>query len=240
MMKLLIVTLVAMTAVIANDHHDYKDPSKFAGWLKDVQKSHEFAHMTAEDKLLYSQLIQAAEQGSAALTTFINSQTFDKIVGLIDHLDKDDIPHFEGYLAAHLQGTTTTAPVKRQSGSDLFSFLRDLHLMHKVEEDLSHSDMRVFLEIMYAAEHDTLTQYIDNKGYGPVLDLMSQIDKDQTRDFDKLLMRHLEHEAAMSQMKTTVGAIVVSTPAPVMASTVAPMASTPAPVMASTAAPVVV
>ncbi|XP_046369539.2 uncharacterized protein LOC124144257 [Haliotis rufescens] len=210
MMKFLIVALVAMTAVIADHHHDYKDPSKFADWLKDVQKSHEFAHMTPEDKLLYSQLTQAAEQGSAALTTFIDSQTFDKIVGLIDHFDDDDIPHFEAYLAFHLHGTITAAG-KRQSGSDLFSFLRDLHLMHKIEDDLSHSDMRVFLEIMFAAEHDTLTQYIDKKGYGPVLDLMSQIDSDESHGFDLLIMRHLEHEAAMSQMKSTVGTNVVST-----------------------------
>nr|ABO26591.1 putative perlucin 2 [Haliotis discus discus] len=192
MMKFLIVALVAMTAVIADNHHDYPDPSKFADWLKDVQKSHEFADMTPDDKLLYSQLIQAAEQGSAALTTFIDSQTFDKIVGLIDHLDDDDIPHFEAYLAYHLHGTIT----KRQSDSDLFSFLRDLHLMHKIEDDLSHQDMQVFLEIMYAAEHNNLTQYIANKGYGPVLDLMSQIDKDESHGFDMLIMRHLEHEAS--------------------------------------------
>ncbi|XP_046542702.1 uncharacterized protein LOC124253030 [Haliotis rubra] len=266
-MKLLVVVMVAVTAVMANSHHDYTDASKFADYLKDIRKSHEFAHMDATEQALYQQLIQAAEQGSASLTSFISAQTFANIIRLIDHLDKDDIPHFEGYLEAvsskllvPLAITSAASPnnrsyqlktmkdvfsfldQKRQSGSDLFSFLRELHLAHKIEDDLSHADMRVFLEILYAAEHNTLTQYIDQKGYAAVLDLMSQIEDDQVHGFDQLLIRHLEHEAAMSQ--TTVGTIVVSTPAPVM-TTPAPMMSTAAPVMTtaapmmSTAAPVV-
>ncbi|XP_067683179.1 uncharacterized protein [Haliotis asinina] len=212
MMKLLVVAIVTVTAVMANDHHDYTDPKKFADYLKDIRKSHEFANMDAAEQDLYQKLIQAAEQGSASLTTFISTQTFANIIRLIDHLDEDDIPHFEGYLEAHLQqgsGSGSTVVVKRQAGSDLFNFLRELHLAHKIEDNLSHADMRVFLEILYAAEHNTLTKYIDQKGYAAVLDLMSQIEDDEVHGFDQMLLRHLEHEAAMSQ--ATAGTIVVST-----------------------------
>ncbi|XP_067685470.1 uncharacterized protein [Haliotis asinina] len=218
-MKFLIVALVSVTAVIADHHHHvYTDPSKFADWLKDIEKSHEFFNMVPTEKLLYSELVMAAEQGSAALTAFIKAQTFDKIIRLIDHFDKDDIPHFQGYLAAHLNGGSILG--KRQSGSDLFNFLRELHLAHKIEDHLSHADMRVFLEILYAAEHNTLTQYIDQKGYAAVLDLMSQIDEDEAHGFDRMIIRHLELEAAMT--KTTVGTIVVTSP-PAVVSTAAPV-----------------
>ncbi|XP_067683924.1 uncharacterized protein [Haliotis asinina] len=222
-MKLLVVVLVAaVTAVMADDDHDhghdhdYTDPSKFADYLKEIEKSHEFFNMVPTEKLLFSELIMAAEQGSAALTAFIKAQTFDKIIRLIDHFDKEDIPHFEGYLAAHLVGGSIFG--KRQSGSDLFNFLRELHLAHKIEDDLSQADMQVFLEILYAAEHNTLTQYIDQKGYAAVFDLMSQIEDDEVHGFDQMIIRHLEMEAAM--IKSTVGTIVVSTAVPVVASTV--------------------
>ncbi|XP_046542712.1 uncharacterized protein LOC124253040 [Haliotis rubra] len=240
-MKLLLVAVVAVTAVMADDHHhdhhhDYTDSYKFADYLKDIEQSHEFFSMNPTEKLLYSELIMAAEKGSADLTAFIKAQTFDKIIRLIDHLDKDDIPHFEGYLAAHLTGGSIFG--KRQSGSDLFNFLNELHLAHKIEDDLSDADMQVFLEILYAAEHNTLTQYIDQKGYAAVLDLMSQIDDDEVHGFDQLIIRHLEMEAKMTE--TTVGTIVV-TSLPVVVSTAAPVVvSTAAPVVVSTAAPVVV
>ncbi|XP_046542714.1 uncharacterized protein LOC124253041 isoform X1 [Haliotis rubra] len=218
-MNLLLVAVVAVAAVMADDHHhDYTDPSKFADYLKDIEKTHEFFNMAPTEKLLFSELIMAAEQGSADLTAFIKAQTFDKIIRLIDHLDEDDIPHFESYLAAHLKGSSILG--KRQSGSDLFNFMRELHLAHKIEDDLSHADLRVFLEILYAAEHNTLTQYIDQKGYAAVLDLMSQIDKDQAHGMDNMIIRHLEMEAKMT--KTSVGTIVVTSP-PVVVSTAAPV-----------------
>ncbi|XP_046542716.1 uncharacterized protein LOC124253041 isoform X3 [Haliotis rubra] len=217
-MNLLLVAVVAVAAVMADDHHhDYTDPSKFADYLKDIEKTHEFFNMAPTEKLLFSELIMAAEQGSADLTAFIKAQTFDKIIRLIDHLDEDDIPHFQGYLAAHLGGSIFG---KRQSSSELFSFMKDFQLAHKIEDDLSHTDLRVFLEILYAAEHNTLTQYIDQKGYGPVLALMSQIDDDEAHGFDQLIIRHLEMEAKMT--KTSVGTIVVTSP-PVVVSTAAPV-----------------
>ncbi|XP_067684215.1 uncharacterized protein [Haliotis asinina] len=194
-MKLLVAAVVLVAAAMADDHHhDYTDPSKFADYLKDIQKSHEFQYMSMDAQTLFRNLISAAEQGSAALTAFIKAETFDKIIRLIDHLDEDDIPHFEGYLAAHLNGGIG----KRQTGSDLFNFMRDLQLIHKIDDDLSPADMQMFLQIVYAAEHNTLTQFIEKTGYGPVLDLMAQIDDDEAHDIDQLIIRHLEYEASLA------------------------------------------
>ncbi|XP_046542718.1 uncharacterized protein LOC124253045 [Haliotis rubra] len=195
-MNLLIVALVVVTAVLADDHHhDYTDPSKFADYLKDIRKSHEFQYIPIEEQALFEKLVSAAEQGSTELTAFIKAQTFDKIIRLIDYLDDDDIPHFEGYLAYHLGGTILG---KRQSGSDLFNFLKDLELIKKIDDDLSPADLQMFLQLVYAAEHNTLTQYINKTGYGNVLELMAQIDDDEAHGFDQLIIRHLEYEASLA------------------------------------------
>nr|AEQ16378.1 perlucin 2 [Haliotis diversicolor] len=201
-MKLLIVAVVAVTSVMADSHHHYPDTSKFHDYLKDIQESKEFQYMPIEAQVLYGKLITAAEQGSAALTAIIKAEGFDNILRLIDYLDEDDIPHFEGYLAAHLNGGIVLG--KRQSGSDLFNFMKDLQLVHKIDDDLSHADMQLFLQLLYAAEHNNLTLFIENTGYGPILDLMAQVDDDEHQAFDELIITHLAYEATQA---TTVSAV---------------------------------
>ncbi|XP_071083132.1 uncharacterized protein [Haliotis cracherodii] len=215
-MKFILVTALLVVAVVADQHHDYTNSSLFADYLNEIRDSDDFKRLPGDSQTLFNNLVSAAVQGSTELTALLDEIGFVKLLELFDLLDEDDIPHLEGYLSAHLRpgfvdvspksdilttpgilSTTGAISKKRQSQQDLYSFMKDLHIINLILEDLNDIDKQIFIEMMFAAQHDQLTQYIATKGYSAVLLLMSNVDADQAKEFNHLVEEHLKKEAAM-------------------------------------------
>ncbi|XP_046369540.2 uncharacterized protein LOC124144258 [Haliotis rufescens] len=222
-MKFVLVTALLVVAVVADQHHDYTNSSLFVDYLNEIRDSDDFKRLPGDSQTLFNSLVSAAVQGTTELTALIDQIGFVKLLELFDLLDEDDIPHLEGYLSAHLRpgfvdavsptsdilttpgilSTPGAISKKRQSQQDLFSFMKDLHIINLILEDLNDIDKQIFIEMMFAAQHDQLTQYIASKGYSAVLLLMSNVDADQAKEFNHLVEEHLKKEAAMAAMVGT-------------------------------------
>ena len=57
---------------------------------------------------------------------------------------------------------------------DLFTWMDELHTIHKIQDDLDHRDREIFMKMMYAAEHNMLTKFINDTGYGEVFRILSR------------------------------------------------------------------
>ncbi|XP_012942345.1 uncharacterized protein LOC106012815 [Aplysia californica] len=72
----------------------------FVAYLKEIQTHRSFQSLSIEDKVLFAELVQAAETDT--LQAFIDRVTLLKVVELMDRMYYVDAQKFSGYLAEHL------------------------------------------------------------------------------------------------------------------------------------------
>jgi len=174
MMKLCVSAL--LLAVAAGSLVDF---------LESIQKHSSFQHLSSDDKLLFGQLVVAAENNE--LTEFIDRVGLSDVLKLMDHMSQYDAERFAAYLAEHSNYThhahghedvinkrdfgLDSSKDKRED-EDHHSSLWNLLHGHYHSVQLPEQEKNTLSGLMDAARHHRVTQYIDQVGYGAVFGLL--------------------------------------------------------------------
>jgi len=80
----------------------------FLDFLKEVEQHSSFRHLSQEDKLLFAELVQYAEESPDGLKNFLDRTDISDTIKLLDHLNSYDSLRFAAYLAEHQNWTHHT------------------------------------------------------------------------------------------------------------------------------------
>ncbi|KAK7499578.1 hypothetical protein BaRGS_00009230, partial [Batillaria attramentaria] len=178
----------------------------FVEFLESLQHHHSFQRLSVEEKLLFSELVLAAEEG--ALEAFIDKKGLVNVISLMDHMSQYDAQKFEAYLAEHLNYThhlpdngdvinkreehhhqhvnAGQAAESRDNNWLQFShYLQNLHSQYY--DSLPEQERQTYYALADAAEHGNMTEYIDQVGYGAIFGLLEYLDYQHANQLYELL-----------------------------------------------------
>lgn len=180
------------------------------------------------EKLLFSQLVVAAEEGT--LESFIDDKGLVNVIQLMDHMSQYDAQKFEAYLAEHLNYTHhlpsnndvvnkrdydddddhnkhsgggaaggRDGDTNEHNWQDFSNYLQSLHTQYY--EGLPEQEKQTYHGLMNAAQHQNMTQYVDDVGYGPIFGLLESLDYTHANELYNLLEAGLAASAPASVQK---------------------------------------
>ncbi|XP_076469654.1 uncharacterized protein LOC143299981 [Babylonia areolata] len=174
----------------------------FLDFLTELQQHHSFQRLPNEEKLLFGELVVAAENDE--LKDFIDRVGLVRVLKLMDHMSHSDAEKFAAYLAEH-SNYTHHAPDhgdvinKRQDDDEdqhgnLYSYLSVLHSSYY--HRLPAQEQETLQRLTYAAQHRHLTEYLSTVGYGPVFGLLEQLDDPHAFEVSRLIENVLAAESS--------------------------------------------
>nr|KAG5708516.1 hypothetical protein BaRGS_026243 [Batillaria attramentaria] len=130
----------------------------FVEFLDSLQNHHSFQRLSQEEKLLFSELVLSAEEGT--VSDFIDRVGLGSVIKLMDHMSSYDAQKFEAYLAEH-------------------------HLRYF--DHLPQPERQTYHDLMEASDNGNLTDYIHQVGYGPIFGLLEHLDYTHSNEVYHLL-----------------------------------------------------
>jgi len=178
----------------------------FVDFLTQLQGHHSFQRLSAEEKLLFGELVVAAENDE--LTQFIDRAGFTDVLKLMDHMSSYDAELFAAYLAEHSNYTHhanghENVINKREDNDEhrhhnsLWDYLNSAS-SHANYNHLPAAEKATADGLRKAVQNHQLTAYVDQVGYGAVFGLLEQLDGDNLNTALHNLERALEAEAAQA------------------------------------------
>lgn len=178
----------------------------FVDFLVSIQSHHSFQRLPEGDKLLFGQLVVAAENNE--LTEFIDRVGLVPVLKMMDHMSSYDAEKFAAYLAEH-SNYTHHAPdhgdVINKRSEDLAKRAHDHHdslhdymmgLHSPYYQHLPEQEKQTFNGLVQAAANKQLTAYLATIGYGPVFGLLEHLDDNHAFEVHQLIENALTAEAA--------------------------------------------
>jgi len=162
-----VLMLGALAAVAAGSFLDF---------LNDIRGHSSFQRLPSEDKLLFGQLVVAAENDE--LREFIDRVGLTSVLKLMDHMSQYDAERFSAYLAEHsnythhAHGHEDVINKRDDDDDDHHSKLWNLlhgryHSVH-----LPSQEQQTLGGLMQAAHDRKVTQFIDQVGYGAIFGML--------------------------------------------------------------------
>lgn len=176
-------------------------------FLTQLQSHHSFQRLSAEEKLLFGELVVSAENDE--LKEFIDRAGVDNVLKLMDHMSQYDAELFAAYLAEHSNYTHHAhghddVINKRDSDNDHHSDDHHHNLWYYLTQHTSYyshlpaEEEATFNALKQAAEDHTLTSYIDQVGYGAVFGLLEHLDSSHSDEVNRMIQNALAAEASSS------------------------------------------
>eukprot|EP00916_Digyalum_oweni_P019423 GHVL01032312.1.p1 GENE.GHVL01032312.1~~GHVL01032312.1.p1 ORF type:complete len:214 (+),score=9.06 GHVL01032312.1:53-694(+) len=179
--------------------------SDFTAFLNEIPQHASFQRLAEPERLLFAELIMAAEISKDELKVFIDREGILKVIQLVDHLSDADAHKFAEYLAQHmgyhtdshewhhLQGWLGGRPHgghgnKRDSEPDRDQHWNNLYgIMHDLQRDgyfhhLPDHDRHTLEGLMKAVNDRAVQQYIDSVGYGAIFGLLNDINTEHAHE----------------------------------------------------------
>jgi len=182
--------LLAFLAVVTS--------ATFLDFLRELQSHSSFQRLPEEEKLLFGQLVLAAEYDE--LAEFIDRTGLIPVLKLMDHMSHSDAEKFAAYLAEH-SNYTHHAPdhtdVINKRDDDHHHHLHSLtQLLHdRYYSSLPATELNTLNQLAHAAQTQSLTDLLSTIGYGPVFGLMEQLNSDHSYQLSTLLQNALAKES---------------------------------------------
>jgi len=179
----------------------------FVDFLTSLQGHHSFQRLPAEEKLLFGELVVAAENDE--LKDFIDRAGFTSVLKLMDHMSSSDAELFAAYLAEHTNYTHhanghENVINKRERDEDehrhhnsLWDYLNSAN-SHANYDRLPAQEKATADGLRAAVQTKTLTAFIDQVGYGAVFGLLEQLDGNNLDTALHNLEQALEAEVAQN------------------------------------------
>ncbi|KAK7499577.1 hypothetical protein BaRGS_00009229 [Batillaria attramentaria] len=166
----------------------------FVEFLDSLQNHHSFQRLSQEEKLLFSELVLSAEEGT--VSDFIDRVGLGSVIKLMDHMSSYDAQKFEAYLA---EPSNQDVVSRRQLDRlyELGDYLRQHHLRYF--DHLPQPERQTYHDLMEASDNGNLTDYIHQVGYGPIFGLLEHLDYTHSNEVYHLLERQLASEASVEK-----------------------------------------
>jgi len=151
----------------------------FVDFLESIKGHSSFQRLPDEDKLLFGQLVTAAENNE--LTEFIDRVGLSSVLKLMDHMSQYDAERFAAYLAEHSnythhahghEGVIHKREHDHHHDEDHHGQLWNLLHGHYHSVQLPEQERKTLEGLMDAAKNHQLKRYIEEVGYGTVFGLL--------------------------------------------------------------------
>jgi len=176
-------------------------------YLKELQTHRSFQSLSVEDKVMFAELVQAAETDT--LKAFIDRVTFLEIIHLLDRMSYADAIKFSGYLAENLGYHHHTDTVQNEiinrrdinkrdrdedEHEDFHSMINGMSVRYYGR--LPSQEKQIWNNLVQAAQHNRMTQYITDHGYGQIFGVLEHLDYLDAQTFMNFLEMQLQTEAS--------------------------------------------
>jgi len=176
----------------------------FQEFLASLQTHSSFTQLPDGDKLLFGELVVAAEDNE--LKEFIDRVGLTSVLRLMDHMSSSDAAKFAAYLAEH-SNYTHHAPHNQDVVNKKRQFPPEGHgefgnfLQKQLEyymEHLPHQELATYQGLLQAVRHHDVTGYIDTVGYGAIFGLLERLDSAHASEVERMIMHALSVEASVN------------------------------------------
>jgi len=176
----------------------------FQEFLASLQTHNSFQQLSDGDKLLFGELVVAAEDNE--LKDFIDRVGLTSVLRLMDHMSSSDAAKFAAYLAEHSNYTHHAPhnqdvvtkkrqfPPEGQGHGELGNFLQNQ--LEYYMEHLPHQELATYQGLLQAVRHHDVTGYIDTVGYGAIFGLLEHLDSAHASEVERMIMHALSVEAS--------------------------------------------
>ncbi|XP_064606906.1 uncharacterized protein LOC135471559 [Liolophura sinensis] len=165
--------------------------------LKNITVAHWFFSMPEMERLFLVAMLDAAEHGH--LHDFVKHHSFDRVLVFIDHLPDAEGHKLNHYLVKHLdlenKSNHTTKPqvAPKRDVEEFLRMLNEIYSEH-IYSLLDKEDRLFFLEMMDAAEHNTLTSFIADNSMERVQKLTEGVPKEASDRLMDFVTKRLKNE----------------------------------------------
>jgi len=164
------VLLLAVLAAVA--------AGSFMDFLNDIKNHSSFKRLPEDDKLLFGQLVVAAENDE--LRDFIDRTGLTDVLKLMDHMSQYDAERFAAYLAEHSNYThhahghedVINKRDHDDDDDDHHSRLWSLLHGHYHSVRLPDQEKATLHDLMEAAKNHEVTKFVNQAGYGTIFGLL--------------------------------------------------------------------